>query len=115
MARLLDRHREGAWPHIDQPEKSVTAGYADWAAVYDAPGNPILSAEEPVVRELLKSYPIGQALERNQAWRAIPPKKPLSAQGFETRSRRQDDGGERNFRTRESSRGRTRGRASGGR
>ena len=63
MARLLDRHREGAWRHVERVEKSVTAGYADWAAVYDDPGNPILLAEQPAVWELLKGYPVGQALD----------------------------------------------------
>ena len=63
MARLLDRHREGAWAHVERAEKSVIAGYADWAAVYDDPGNPILSAEQPAVWELLKGYPRGQALD----------------------------------------------------
>ncbi len=63
MARLLDRYREGAWEDVERAEKSVTAGYADWAAVYDDPGNPIVSAEQPVVRELLKSYPVGRALD----------------------------------------------------
>ena len=63
MARLLDRHREGAWKHVERPEQSVTAGYTDWAAVYDDPGNPILSAEQPAVWELLKGYPVGQALD----------------------------------------------------
>ena len=49
MARLLDRHREGAWRHVERVEKSVTAGYADWAAVYDDPGNPILSVDRKSV------------------------------------------------------------------
>ena len=62
-ARLLDRHREGAWPPVDEPEKSVTAGYTEWAPVYDAPGNPVLAAEQPAVWERLRSYPIGQALD----------------------------------------------------
>ena len=63
MARLFDRHREGAWEHVERSEKSVTAGYTDWAAVYDAPGNPVVSAEQPVMWELLKAYSIGQALD----------------------------------------------------
>ena len=63
MARLLDRHREGAWEYVDRTEKSVTAGYAELAAVYDDRRNPILLAEQPAVWELLKSYPVGQALD----------------------------------------------------
>ncbi|MCY4582812.1 MAG: class I SAM-dependent methyltransferase [Chloroflexi bacterium] len=44
-------------------EKAVTDGYAEWAAVYDAPGNPVLIAEEPVVREVVSRYPVGDALD----------------------------------------------------
>ena len=44
-------------------EDTVTAGYAEWAATYDNPGNPILLAEEPVVHEILARYPIGAALD----------------------------------------------------
>ena len=44
-------------------EKTVTDGYAEWAAVYDAPGNPVLFAEEPVVREMVARYPAGDALD----------------------------------------------------
>lgn len=44
-------------------EKAVTDGYAEWAAVYDAPGNPVLLADEPVVREMVARYPVGDALD----------------------------------------------------
>ena len=44
-------------------EKAVTDGYAEWAAVYDAPGNPVLFAEEPVVQEIVARYPVGDALD----------------------------------------------------
>ena len=44
-------------------EKTVTDGYAEWAAVYDAPNNPVLIAEEPVVREMIARYPAGDALD----------------------------------------------------
>ena len=44
-------------------EKAVTEGYAEWAAVYDAPGNPVLLAEEPVVQEIVARYPVGDALD----------------------------------------------------
>ena len=44
-------------------EKTVTDGYAEWAAVYDAPGNPVVLAEEPVMREIVSGYPAGDALD----------------------------------------------------
>lgn len=44
-------------------EKAVADGYAEWAAVYDAPGNPVVLAEEPVVREMVARHPAGDALD----------------------------------------------------
>ena len=44
-------------------EKTVTDGYAEWAAAYDAPGNPVVLAEEPVVHEMVARYPAGDALD----------------------------------------------------
>ena len=44
-------------------ERTVTAGYAEWAATYDSPGNPVVLAEEPVVREIVARYPVGAALD----------------------------------------------------
>ena len=44
-------------------ERTVTAGYAEWAATYDSPGNPVVLAEEPVVREIIARYPVGAALD----------------------------------------------------
>ena len=55
---------EKPWSNpIDASERTVTAGYAEWAANYDSPGNPVLLAEEPVVRELVARYPAGVALD----------------------------------------------------
>ena len=34
---------------VDTPELEVTEGYARWSTTYDAPGNPVVSAEQPVV------------------------------------------------------------------
>ena len=34
-----------------------------WAAEYDAPGNPMVMAEEPVVRGLVAGFPMGVALD----------------------------------------------------
>ena len=47
--------------HVD--ERTVATGYAEWAETYDAPGNPMMLAEEPVVREILGQYPAGKALD----------------------------------------------------
>lgn len=44
-------------------ERTVRAQYAAWAAQYDAPGNPMVMAEEPVVHKMLSSYPLGAALD----------------------------------------------------
>ena len=44
-------------------ERTVREQYAAWAAEYDAPGNPVVMAEEPVVRGLLAQYPVGVALD----------------------------------------------------
>ena len=44
-------------------ERTVQAQYAAWAAEYDAPGNPMVMAEEPVVREMMSGYSLGTALD----------------------------------------------------
>jgi SAM-dependent methyltransferase len=38
-------------------------GYADWAATYDSPGNPLLAVEEPAVRTILGDVPAGRAVD----------------------------------------------------
>jgi SAM-dependent methyltransferase len=38
-------------------------GYARWAPFYDEPGNMLLDIEQPVVREILDSLPVGVALD----------------------------------------------------
>lgn len=44
-------------------ERTVRVQYAAWAAQYDAPGNPMVMAEEPVVHGMLAQYPTGVALD----------------------------------------------------
>ena len=44
-------------------ERTVAAGYAEWTATYDNSDNPVLLAEEPVVRGLLARYQAGVALD----------------------------------------------------
>jgi ubiquinone/menaquinone biosynthesis C-methylase UbiE len=41
----------------------VAEGYARWSSTYDAPGNPLISAEQPVVWELLDEVARGRALD----------------------------------------------------
>lgn len=47
----------------DLPEEEVGAGYAQWAANYDEPGNDTIELEEPVVRGLLEQLPPGPVLD----------------------------------------------------
>lgn len=47
----------------DVPELDPRAGYARWAATYDRPGNPLITVEQPVVWELLDTFPPGRALD----------------------------------------------------
>jgi hypothetical protein len=44
-------------------ELDAEAGYALWSTVYDAPGNPLIAVEEPIVRRLLDRAPAGRALD----------------------------------------------------
>ena len=61
---IAARIEEEPWSNLlIYSEDTVTAGYADWSATYDDPGNPVLLAEEPVVREILAYYPAGKALD----------------------------------------------------
>jgi ubiquinone/menaquinone biosynthesis C-methylase UbiE len=47
----------------DVPELDPRAGYAQWAATYDRPGNPLITVEQPVVWEVLDTFPPGRALD----------------------------------------------------
>lgn len=61
---IASRIEETPWSNpLYYAESPVTDGYAEWAATYDDPGNPMLLAEEPVVQEILASYPVGTALD----------------------------------------------------
>ena len=56
MARQIE---EEPWSNpMASDEHTVAAGYAEWATTYDEDSNPILLAEEPVVRGLLARYPV---------------------------------------------------------
>ena len=61
MARQIE---EEPWSNpMAADEHTVAAGYAEWATTYDEDSNPILLAEEPIVRGLLARYPVGVALD----------------------------------------------------
>ena len=61
MARQIE---EEPWSNpMAADERTVAAGYAEWATTYDEDSNPILLAEEPIVRGLLARYPVGVALD----------------------------------------------------
>jgi ubiquinone/menaquinone biosynthesis C-methylase UbiE len=47
----------------DVPERTVAAGYPEWAPGYDQPSNPIIRLEESVVPALLAESPPGRALD----------------------------------------------------
>ena len=55
VVKWSPRQLEGEpWSNpIDAEERTVTAGYAEWVASYDSPGNPVLLGEEHGVRELV--------------------------------------------------------------
>jgi ubiquinone/menaquinone biosynthesis C-methylase UbiE len=48
---------------IAVPTLEVLDGYERWATTYDAPGNPLVSAEQPAVWELLERADPGRALD----------------------------------------------------
>ena len=61
---IVTQIEEEPWSNpLIYSEDTVTAGYAEWAATYDDPGNPILLAEQPIVQEILARYPIGTVLD----------------------------------------------------
>lgn len=48
---------------LDVTPLDVQAGYARWSASYDTIPNPLIRAEEPVVRAMIDAAPIGAALD----------------------------------------------------
>lgn len=64
IVEMAGRLNEEPWSNPEVVgEKTVADGYAEWAAVYDAPNNPVLIAEEPTVRGIVARYPVGDALD----------------------------------------------------
>ena len=64
IAEIVGRPEGSPWasPLVER-ERTVRDGYSEWAPGYDSPNNPVLLAEEPVVRELLDARPAGAALD----------------------------------------------------
>jgi ubiquinone/menaquinone biosynthesis C-methylase UbiE len=48
---------------VEAPPITTREGYARWAPFYDEPGNQLLDLEQPIVREVLDSLPVGVALD----------------------------------------------------
>jgi ubiquinone/menaquinone biosynthesis C-methylase UbiE len=63
-------------------ERDVGQGYAEWSTSYDAPGNPLIAMEEPVVHGILDALPRGVALDA--ACGTGRHTKYLAEHGFET-------------------------------
>jgi SAM-dependent methyltransferase len=62
IQELLDA-RDELGEGVEALPMTTRAGYAQWAAFYDEPGNQLLEIEEPIVREILDSLPVGVALD----------------------------------------------------
>ena len=64
IAEVVARRGERPWSvPLDERERDMRAGYREWAGGYDRPDNPIVMAEEPVVREMLDACPAGAVLD----------------------------------------------------
>jgi SAM-dependent methyltransferase len=60
---LLDRAAPAMGRGSEVGQVGTVDGYRAWAAAYDDPGNPLIAVEEPVVRQILSSFPAGSALD----------------------------------------------------
>ncbi len=61
FAAAMEQHPGNAPVTVN--ETDVREGYAAWSATYDLPGNPLVSAEEPVVQAMIDSIAPGRALD----------------------------------------------------
>jgi SAM-dependent methyltransferase len=48
---------------VEAQPMTIREGYARWAPFYDEPGNLLIDLEQPIVREILDSLPLGVALD----------------------------------------------------
>ena len=64
IAGIVERRGEAPWAEaMIEREGAVRDGYASQAQGYPRPGNPVVLAEEPLVRRLLDDLPVGAALD----------------------------------------------------
>ena len=64
IIEIVSHIEEAPWTNpMAASERTVAAGYAEWAATYDVSSNPMFLAEEPVLHGLLERYPLGAALD----------------------------------------------------
>ena len=64
IVELARRLQEPPWSNSKFTiERPVASGYAESVKTYDDGPNPVISAEEPIVRSLLTQRPAGQALD----------------------------------------------------
>jgi hypothetical protein len=59
---LLDQAAPSLGDGVELGRAGAAAGYREWSATYDEPGNPLIEVEEPVVRQVLGQIPPGRAL-----------------------------------------------------
>lgn len=62
---IIEKLKEENWvvDEIAIDEFDVEAGYRLWAETYDAPSNPLIELEEPVVRSMIGRLPPGVAVD----------------------------------------------------
>lgn len=64
IVEIAGRLEEAPWSNpIVGVERTVIHGYGEWATTYDDYDNPVILAEDPVVRRLIASHPAGKALD----------------------------------------------------
>lgn len=64
IVEIVSHIEEAPWTNpMAASERTVAAGYAEWAATYDVSNNPMFLAEGPVLHGLLDRYPLGAALD----------------------------------------------------
>ena len=63
VRRLLDEPALADHPGVDVARRESQVGYAGWASTYDEPGNGLFAIDEPAVKAILDTLPIGDALD----------------------------------------------------
>ena len=64
IVEIAGRLEEAPWSNpIVGVERTVIHGYGEWATTHDDYDNPVILAEDPVVRRLIASHPAGKALD----------------------------------------------------